>query len=187
MEGALSYFVPIARPIIAARDIATGDFVQGIEAVTAATSRLVEARLANLDSMAPKDSTDKAPTLLRAADGRPGTNPKVWTLDPKYDNGSGVSTFANPPVQPDDIFSTDAFRYKDRVVHIPSGISLPPGVDLVQTEGTTGNSLLDANHWELRHTESFDSLPWAEYMDYWNKNIAPEIAKLAKNWLTTKK
>jgi hypothetical protein len=69
---------------------------------------------------------------------------------------SGLSTFANPPVEAKDVL--DALRSNKAVVKIPANAAPPEELEVVKTQGGTGNVFLDANHWELQASQLLQNL-----------------------------
>jgi hypothetical protein len=130
------------------------------------------------------NAVDASQGFMRTIDKAP-TNPKGYQLDLddiEKKGGYGLSTIANPPINPQTVFSGTG---KKRAVLIPKN-DIPTGLEWLKTEGTYKLPTLNENHWELWDPNLYKTLSPGEYVDHWNKKIAPELAKRAANWVDLK-
>jgi hypothetical protein len=114
---------------------------------------------------------------------RAPTNPKNYTLREKdlLEGGHGLSTISDE-VSPATVLEETGRR---RLVQFP-GNDVPPGLEWIKTPGGYGKPILDNNHWELWHPQSFAEMGAGQYVDWWNTKVAPTLAELAENWLVFK-
>jgi len=99
----------------------------------------------------------------------------------------GVSVFKSPPVNPSDMFNNPILnRFLDKAVKIDEP-AFPPNLSIVLSPGTLKAPLLDNNHYVIRDSARYNSMPWEEYMPWWNEEMAPLLATLAKQFTTYNK
>lgn len=152
---------------------------EAVDAVRVAAEAVSHADEAADALRAAEKATDQAQSFLRTIDRAP-TNPRNYELrlGDVTDGGSGLSTVANPPVSPDTLLRETG---RSRAIQIPTS-DIPEGLQWVKTEGHYGNPILDNNHWELWAPTQYGSMSPAQYVAWWNSQVAPELARRAGNW-----
>ncbi len=156
--------------VAAAVCVGMGALVVGVGQVAGPTRPQIEYVVAPV--LAPQPATATPMPLP----GRPPTpTPNNWKNYSLRLHEHGMSTFAG--LDPQYVLRTLG---KDRLIAIPQDdpVLQNLGLNWNKTVGTTGDALLDANHWELRST-SYSQDP--TYVDWWNTTIASALAA-ASRW-----